>query len=141
MPKSPEVATIRPIITSVCPAMENTEAGRLMLPFSPIFFICQASRRTKVSLASSAGWRFTGKPGMLSQLLLPVSSLPVPSGVNRSRLINTPKASSHFQDFSVNSSMSTEDRRTYATTPSRMPAAWITIQRIPAAASMYRVAL
>ena len=111
MPKSPEVATIRPSITSVCPAMENTDVGRLMLPPSPSFFICQASSSTKVSLASSAGWRFTGQPGMCSQLLLPVSSPPVPSGVSRSRLMNTPKSRSHFQDFSVNSSMSTEDRR------------------------------
>ena len=110
MPKSPEVTTIRPIINRVCPASWNTEAGRLT-PRSRCRLICQASSMTKVSLAISAGWRFTGKPGMRSQLLLPVSSAPKPSGVKSSRLMPTPKASSSFHDFSVMSSISSEDMR------------------------------
>ena len=43
MPKSPEGNHNQAELHSVCPAMENTDVGRLMLPPSPSFFICQAA--------------------------------------------------------------------------------------------------
>ena len=63
----------------------------------------------KKILATSAGWMFTGRKGKSSQLLLPVSSLPTPKGVSSSRMRKTLKTSIHFQDRSVNSSISTKD--------------------------------
>ena len=97
-----------PAMKRVWPASWTTEVKRLM-PQSWRFRHWRARRRTKKTLATSAGWMFTGRKGKASQELLPVVSAPTPKGVRSRRRMKTLKPNIHFQLFSVKSSTSTKD--------------------------------
>ena len=77
--------------------------------------ICQANSSTKVIFTTSAGPTLTGIPGNFSQARLPPTD--VPSGVIRSKIKPTLKASTHFHFF-IRISRSTMENPIYTQIPS-----------------------